>query len=359
MKKTLLAALALISACCLKADEMQTPELALVYPISQAAGKINVDGDLNDAGWKNAVKVSSFTDSGSPNLAIQQTVMSLAYDSEKLYLGIQCFESSMKTLKTPSTGLDAPFWNDDSIEFFLDLDHTHQSHYQFAVTANEAKFDSKEGDALWTKVWDAKTQKYADKWTVEIAIPLEIFDRPGPKTGDFWGFNLCRERQAGGKHELFNWADVQRVFNRTNLFGHLLFMPANWENNQEAIAKAKQGAGRTETQLQLQDGYWSFTPDRQQPRKLSYTEACRERFAVLPPKTVELINIFKENPNLSLKKEFDKIIAEFYAWKQKAQASNNLTSIDYAQANVFFTSFMASNNSFYWKVKLDQLNSSF
>ena len=254
--------------------------------------------------------------------------------------------------------MDAQFWNDDSIEFFIDQDHSHEKHFQLAVTANMAKFDSKDGDSLWTKEWTAVTKKYADKWTVEIAIPFEIFERQAPKAGEFWGFNLCRERQAGGKLELFNWADVQRVFNRTYLFGHLLFMPQDWEANMDAIAKAAQAKGRSETHLQLDDGHWSFKPGQGKPRKLSFSEACKERFASLPPRAVELENMIKNLKNSKAKTDYEALAAKYRDWNKRAQAKKTLTAVEFAQANVFYTEFVNKLDTFYWDIKLAQLNES-
>lgn len=356
MKKVLLTLLSVVGALCLYSEEKQNPAVALVYPVAPLASPVKLDGLLDESAWSKAVNISSFTDSGSPNLSVQQTVMRIAYDKDNLYLGITCAENSMKTILCNTSGPDAPFYEDDSIEFFIDINHDHTTYYQLAVTAGGATYDNHNGDSLWTKPWKSAVSKHADRWCVEIKVPFSIFQEAPPTVGSFWGFNLCRERHAGGKLELSNWADVERVFNKAHLFGHLLFMPTNWENNIEAIGKAKQGAGRIETQLQTGDGYWQLLPTGGKPVKLSLLDAYRKRFQFLPPRADELNKLFKANPELPQKKQFDKLLNDFNGHVARSRSVKDVGSVQFAQANIFYISFLKSIDTIYWQSKLAVLN---
>lgn len=363
MKKILLLVILLSALSMYSQEEKLPPEVALVYPIAPRVGEIVIDGDLYDEGWKSPIKAGAFTDSGSPNLAIEQTEMALCYDDKYFYLAMRCFESNMRTLVTPSSGHDASFWNDDSIEFFIDDNHDHSTHYQFAVTANGSQFDGKNNNSTWNASWKAAVKRYADSWCVEVAIPFDVFKRTEdggqfePVSGAFWGFNACRERRAGGKHELFNWADVQRVFNRTHLFGHLLFMPSGWQSNTDAISQASQAAGRTETQIILSDGYWSIKAGDSTPRKLTFKQSCIERFSKLPPQAEELAEMFSRLPSGAYKTEFEDLLQKFNEWNIKANKSTSISAIEFSQGNVFYLNFLRKLNSFFWKAKLAELNS--
>ena len=360
MKRLLLSLAALAGLYVCQAAE-QGPGVALVYPIVPSTGKIVIDGDLGDEAWKNAVTVSGFTDSGSPNIAKDQTSMTMCYDNDYFYIAITCFESSMNKLHTGCFGQDAPFWEDDSIEFFIDENHDHATFYQFAVTAGGATFDLRNGTSVWNGKWQSAVKQYKDRWTVEVALPFTLFEHFEdkshfePTAGAVWGFNLCRERQAGGKHELFNWADVERNFHQAHLFGHLLYMPKDWMDRSDIIAKAALGAGRIENQLQLEDGFWLVPTNGGEPRKMTYSEAIVERFAKLPDRVAELKELFKV-VKIKEAEEFDAQLKEFDAWKTRSSTIGKVTSEQYAQATIFYSSFMKKLNDYYWLAKLAKLN---
>ncbi len=360
MKRLLLSLAALATFGLCGAAELG-PEVALVYPIAPSAGKIEINGDISDAGWKNAIVVSGFTDSGSPVIAKEQTSMQMCYDNDFFYIAVTCFESAMNKLHTACQGHDASFWEDDSIEVFIDENHDHKTFFQFAVTAGGATFDLRNGDSVWNGKWQSAVKRYGDRWIVEIALPFTMFEHFEDKShfepvpGAAWGFNVCRDRRASGKLELFNWADVQRNFHQAHLFGHLLYMPKDWEGRSDIIAKASIGAGRLENQLQLQDGFWLIPANGEAPRRLTYSEAIVERFKNYPERVPALQALFKE---IKIKEasEFEAMLKQFDDWKARSGSGGKVSSEEYAQATIFFSNFTKKLNEFYWLAKLAKLN---
>ena len=362
--KRLLLSLALLAGCGLLADGDLPPQVSLVYPIAPTAGEIVIDGELGDAGWKNAVTVSGFTDSGSPIIANEQTSITMCYDNDFFYIAITCFESAMNKIHTSCVGHDVSFWEDDSIEIFIDENHDHSTLYQFAVTAGGATIDLRNGDSVWSATWKSAVKRLQDRWVVEVALPFAIFEHFEdkshfePTAGAVWGFNVCRDRRAGGKLELFNWADVQRNFHQAHLFGHLLYMPMDWKNNTELIAKAAAGAGRTENHLQIEDGFWLVPSKGGSPRKLTYAEAIVERFQKYPARVAELQEVFKDI-SIKEKDDFNAQLKEFDAWKAKTSGVSKVTSEEFALANIFYSSFVQKLDQYYWLAKLAKLNKEF
>ncbi len=357
-RKFLLLALTgtLLLGMWLPAASAKILQQGLVYPCIRATGAIVVDGDLGDAAWNAATLVSGFRDSGKEIIFPEPMAMQLLWDDQNIYLAVTCYESKMESLVTNVTEHDGPVWDDDCIEIFFDPLHIHADYYQLIVNAKGVRFDSWKHDRLWSKPWAAKTKLYDDRWTVEAAIPLATLGVEKIAPADFWGFNLCRERLASGSRELVNWADVQRNFNTPELFGHLLFVPANWQPEPAALAKiAIQAAGAVNNLLYAPNGIWTITPDGK-GQFASYLDQMRTLFQAAPPKAQELRQVFAANPNLPYAKDFAKLNEDFADWQKQAAAKSQLDGVFLSKAILFNELFRNQLNTYYWEVKLAQLN---
>ena len=337
----------------------QTPKVlkqGLVYPCARATGAIVVDGDLNDAAWSRAALVSGFRDSGREVIFPEPMAMQLLWDDDNVYMAVTCYESKMNKLVTNVTAHDGPFWEDDCIEIFFDTGHVHADYYQLAVTAKGVRYDSWKGDRLWSKPWTAKTKHYPDRWTVEIAIPGATLGVGKMAPPAFWGFNLCRERLAGGSRELANWADVERNFNTPELFGHLLFVSDNWQPAEgELPGIAAQAAGTVENRLYTARGIWTVAPDGKS-RFESYLDQVRVMFRELPDEAQELQKLYAAKPKLPHAKEFAKLTESFAGWKKQAFAQDQFDGVSLSKAILFHDLFRTQLKSFFWNAKLAQLN---
>src|SRR6266550_8230491 len=71
--------------------------------IHRAEGPIHVDGDLSDAGWKNAAKFENFVE-GNPGDNIPakvKTIAYLTYDDRYFYIGIRCEDPDARKIRAP------------------------------------------------------------------------------------------------------------------------------------------------------------------------------------------------------------------------------------------------------------------
>ena len=357
-RKFLLLALtgALLLGTRLPAESAKGLQQGLAYPCARASGAIVVDGDLSDAPWNAAALVSGFRDSGKDIIFPEPMAMQLLWDDENIYLAVTCYESKMKNLVANETAHDGAFWEDDCIEIFFDPRHVHADYYQLAVTAKGVRYDSWKGDRLWSKPWTATTKLHGDRWTVEIAIPLATLGVEKIAPGAFWGFNLCRERLAGGSRELANWADVERNFNTPELFGHLLFVAANWQPTPAGLADiAARAAGAVDNLLYAPAGIWTIAPDGK-GQFASYLDQVRVLFQTPPPQAQELQHVFAANPKLPHAKDFALLAEEFAGWQKKAAAKDQFDGVFLSKAILFNELYRTQLNTYYWKAKLAQLN---
>lgn len=171
-----------------------------------------IDGILDDETWENAEKKTAFriTDKvGFGKLATRQTEVSFVHDNKFLYIAFTCFEPKMDKVRAENKRFDNPeIFYDDRIEILLDLYHDHKNIVRLAVNSLGVTYDTKlerpvqysisyiKGSDNWNTEWRAKTQKYADRWTGEVAIAIDrIFDRE-ISSGITWGFNIVRDSHS-------------------------------------------------------------------------------------------------------------------------------------------------------------------
>ena len=329
-------------------------EVTLVYPCRAAARPVKIDGQLEDDEWADATVVSGFTVSGADKLAPEQVVMRLLYDQRNLYVGVVCRESNMKKLKTTARVTDGAFWLDDSIEFFIDANHDHETYRQFAVTAAGVRYDNAQGDSSWNSNFRAAAQRGSDRWSVEVALPLADIKTAAPKPGTLWGFNLCRERQAGGKLELYNWANVQRAFNNVHLYGHLYFVGPDWRPAPGTVADTRRAQGR-ETRVFVRDGYWKLT-DGAKPQKQTYRLLLKTRGLGAVTFMEDLKAIYQKHPRIILRNEFERLDASYTTTKALIAGREPVGAETWAQARAFLDGLQTKVESIYWQVRLEELN---
>lgn len=56
-----------------------------------------------------------------------------------------------------------------------------------------------------------QVQRSTDRWTADLQLAFEAFDRASPPNGETWGFNMVRTEQHGEKPELSCWAHYYPV----------------------------------------------------------------------------------------------------------------------------------------------------
>ena len=197
-----------------------------VYPCPRFTRPPKIDGRLDDPCWQAAPVASGFTHYRKPRLMEVQTAFRLGYDQQFLYLGVHCDEPQAKKLVPSFAGRDSSgCFRGETIEFFLDPTHSHKDYYQFAVNLAGSFFDAFKFERHWNSTTRLKTAVVGGGWELEMAIPWREVGVATPKAGMVMGFNVCRDRYAGGAREWSNWAQTMANFHDVARFGHLVLSP--------------------------------------------------------------------------------------------------------------------------------------
>lgn len=195
----------------------------------RAAQLIRLDGLLDDAPWATAAAATDFVQaeplSGQP--ASQQTEVRVLYDADYLYIGALLHDVDPSLAVVNDIRKDFIEEDQDDFEVLLDTFGDHRNGYVFSTNIKGARHDRQvalEGRELnrsWDAVWDVRTHKQADGWTVEMRIPFRAlrFSRSGDTR---WGINFSRRIRR--VNEISFWSPVPRAFslNRVSMAGSLV-----------------------------------------------------------------------------------------------------------------------------------------
>lgn len=178
-----------------------------------AAGeKMTVDGDLSEAVWQQASPAKSFwqhwpTDK---DLAARQTEVRTAFDENFLYISATCYDSTasatpyiIQTLKR-----DQRFWDSDGFTVVLDPVSQATNGFLFGVSPMNVQAEglSTGGEEVswdWDNKWLSATKRYADRWTVEMAIPFRTLRYDATNTS--WAINFIRADLKANQYHTWTW----------------------------------------------------------------------------------------------------------------------------------------------------------
>lgn len=183
---------------------------------------ISIDGKLDEAAWATAVPASAFTQAeprtGEP--ATEATEVRILFDAEFLYVGAVLHDRDASHIVVNDIRKDFKEDDQDDFEVLLDTFHDRRNGYVFLTNADGARADrqvaneGREVNTSWDGVWTVKTQRTADGWTVEMAIPFRTLRyQLGTNTG--WGINFARRNRH--RNEVTYWAPIPRAFSITRV----------------------------------------------------------------------------------------------------------------------------------------------
>jgi len=195
-----------------------------------------LDGVLNDKCWEISDRVSNFVKTDG-TLPTQQTVAYVCRDKKNLYIAFECKEEKMGNIVANYKQEGDAVYLDDCVEIFIDTKHNHETYYHFmanniGVKSADRKIKDEWGDISTdteTKLnWEVATQKYNDKWTIEICIPFSTLDKE-PVEEDIWGINLNRERKPEPSENTcfcctFGWFHIPQRFGHITFTGRKVYL---------------------------------------------------------------------------------------------------------------------------------------
>ena len=218
----------------------QWPQLKVHPPpssgdVARRRGKITIDGNPDDAGWKNATRFDMKWDRFG-NEAGPPTTAWICWDRQALYIAVKCELNEGEELYVPSHGRDnVKMFLGDGIELFIDPGKSARRYAHFIISAKGDVYDSMMtprggggiyappnwniifGDPDWNAGAQVRATNTDKEYYIEARIPFKELG-PAPAAGDVWGANICRPRSP---HK--TWSATYGGFHSTDRFGELRF----------------------------------------------------------------------------------------------------------------------------------------
>jgi len=190
----------LVLASPLAAQQSQgAPAIGPPLAVPRAAGKIAIDGKLDDAAWQQAAVLDTFYEvyPGDNTEPKAKTVAYLTYDDHDFYVGIHAFDPEPGKIRAPFVERDKIIGTDDNVAVFLDTRNDRRSAIELRVNPR-----GNQGDAIWNDgsgnedfspdfFFDTAAQITGDGWTAEIRIPLSSLRYP-KQAENHWGILVWR-----------------------------------------------------------------------------------------------------------------------------------------------------------------------
>lgn len=192
-----------------------------------------IDGALDDQCWQDFSRTGiadDFVRFAEQTPATVRTRVSMTYDQERLYIGVDCEEPLTENLVAACTDEEDgyTFKKDDAIEVRLNAPGQGTFFNQLCVNSAgnrfHAWFSVEEGGSHVVEElgWEARTTVVAGHWYVEMSIPFAALRTSTPSAGDRWNMNIFRFRQAGDADNS-SWSCTFGSVHRNDLSGVLSF----------------------------------------------------------------------------------------------------------------------------------------
>jgi hypothetical protein len=168
-------------------------------PLPRTSTAIDVDGDLNDSGWADAMVIDRFyeTSPGNNTEPKVKTTAYLAYDDHYFYIGIKADDPNPSGIRAPFVERDQVFGTDDNIAVFLDTRNDKRSAIELRVNPRgiqaDGIFDDTSGNEDFSPdfFYDTAAKITSGGWQAEFRVPLTTlrYSKTEPQT---WGILIWR-----------------------------------------------------------------------------------------------------------------------------------------------------------------------
>lgn len=175
--------------------------------VAPAATPLTLDGRLDEPFWQTAPVIELAQQAPKPGGQTPfRTTVRMAANRENLYIAFECFDPDPRQLAVHTMQRDGDVTADDFVSIALDTYGDRRTGYFFRINASGARVDGLIAGAEypsldWDGIWDAKTQRTATGWTVEIALPSRTLNFT--RGLDTWGANF--ERNVARVRTVLRW----------------------------------------------------------------------------------------------------------------------------------------------------------
>jgi len=211
LRPTWLRATALRMAACFALLPLAAvAQPAVSHSITRATGPIEIDGDIQDPAWANALRVDTWYETSPRNNVPPDApnVAWLTYDDKYFYVAFDFSDPRPRDIRAPFGDHDGLTSSHDYGGIFIDASNDGKTALLFLSTARGVQYDAISSDVTGDEdstpdfYWDSSARITDTGWTLEMRIPFSSLRYPNtdPQT---WGILLYR-----------NWPRV----NRTQVF---------------------------------------------------------------------------------------------------------------------------------------------
>lgn len=215
-RTTLMCALALTAGLAAQAFAETAAFIPQYLPevtIDRAAGPIEIDGSLDDPGWRGAATVGGFSEHrpGDQIRPPVETEVKIAYDQDNLYVGFICYDDP-SLLRATMAERDNIF-RDDNVVLLIDTYGNQTSAYEimanpYGVQADLLWSPNVGEDTSFDLVYEADASITDRGYVIELAVPFSSLRFPD--TGEqVWRMDFWRNhpREVRGQ---YSWAALDR-----------------------------------------------------------------------------------------------------------------------------------------------------
>jgi hypothetical protein len=182
-------------------------------PAKRTTASFKIDGNLDEAAWKDAPLATDFTEY-RPNFGAKEknkTEVRILYDNNFIYIGGYCYDSP-DSISRELAGRDQ-VGNSDFVGAIIDTYNDKINAVGFYVTTTGEQFDAKYSadnnggeDPNWNAVYESEAKIHKDGWSFEMKIPYSAL-RFTSKDNQTWGLNIIRRRQKTTQQFFWNPVD--------------------------------------------------------------------------------------------------------------------------------------------------------
>ncbi|MEL7001766.1 MAG: DUF5916 domain-containing protein [Bacteroidota bacterium] len=183
----------------------------------RASEPINIDGQLDEAGWLTASPITSFIqkDPNQGDAVSMPTEARIMFDGEYLYVGAICKTTSGRgDIRTQNMQRDFNYFQNDMFGIAIDgfLDKRNAMAFQTNPHGTQREIlvmDDQIFNREWSGLWKVRTQILDSAWIVEMAIPWKTLRYPPgcEKMG------IILTRNIRSNNEFVSFPAVPRAFN--------------------------------------------------------------------------------------------------------------------------------------------------
>lgn len=195
------------------ASEQWAPQDRPELEVSRARGPIEIDGALDDEGWRDAARATGFAEN-YPDIRARPPVESevlVTYDEEYLYLGFIARDDPSQ-IRTRISDRDQ-MWQDDYFGILLDTYGDASWAYFLFANPSGVQGDSRFAEAAgeddgFDIVYESEGRITTDGYVVEMAIPFASLRFPDREEQQ-WRVTFWRTRPRGSR-DTYTWAATTR-----------------------------------------------------------------------------------------------------------------------------------------------------